>query len=359
MPPLNETIPDIFLQLRPKALAEFYTAAATEHVKWYSTALQEALKTSECVTEELLWDLAEQLVEQKDAVLTGRDYIHLALFLPPLYTFIRATAQHAVQNDFLLDQATLSGQIAAALLETLAERSLPNDAKTSVIAINLFDHHLAEYLFAFNRTTYAELLQTSENISRVLSLVLSLTDYGARNAFRDLHAIYAQMICAAENSERLENILVELEGLYATHQFEKIFFIGAYYHLFILYKHSLDALNRLALIEMTASYEQIAAEEGLTNPYPDSPVLSFYNKLQQLEKKALALAELLNKLFAAEHKKHIYSPHDIKLMRQDYQENFYPPFTVHATLPTVVFHHNAEMLWQKFSGTTPRMSFTY
>ena len=363
MPELNETIPNIFLQLRPKTLAEFdkEKSAAAEHVNWYLAALQEALETSEHVTEELLWALAIKLATEKDTVLTVSDYIHLALFAPPLYIFIRVTTQKALQNYASLDRTTLSGQIAAALLDTLSDRSLPNGTETSTISINLLDHHLAEYLFDLNRSRYVELLETSENIAHVRPLILSLTSYGARNAFRDLHAIYAQMIQAAEKLEHLEEILTELEQLYATHQFEKIFSIGAYYHLFVLYTHSLAAFNHLALIEITTIYEQVTIAEELTNPYPDSPVLGLYNKLQHLEEKTLALARLLNDLFSkASKKKHIYSAHDITRMQEDYQENFYPPFTVRTTLPTAIFHHNAEVLWQKFLGTTQTSaSLTY
>ena len=350
MPGPSEMMPDIFLQLKPQTLAELNAgqSTATEHIEWYGTALEKALNipAQEVVTEQLLWDLSATLVEQKDVVLTPQDYIHLALFFQPLYAFIRTLAQMVAQDPASINKESLSWKIAQALVDTVAERSLPTDPS---IAINLFDHYLAEYLFSLNRSRYIQGLDNPQSFSQVLPQVISLTCYGARNAFRDLHGIYAQMIQAAENIECLERISEELEQLYTTHQLREIFFIGAYFHLLVLYTHILNAFNCLAPPEITAIYEQTGIAEALTNPYPDSPVLELYKKLQHLQEKALALTEILNKLFAVEDAPpHIYSPLDISRMREDYEQKFCPSFIKPETLPTAVFHNNAEVLWKKF-----------
>jgi hypothetical protein len=330
-------IPAVFLRLRPAQLADFSNGMSDdddrENESFYYSALKSSIDANQTVTDQLLWDLAIELDKKKaNASLTALGYIHVALFVPEFYYFISAKTAIDIEKYQAGEVIHISDGILKALIEILEDRILPNfhGARAS---INLLDHYLSEYLFEINLQHYQQqLLLSPEKKIDTIQLLLSLSVYGSRNAFRYLHEIYGHDISTSEHMQQLEVTLKELKAYYAAYQFEQIFDVGATYHLVAMYSHILSRFGHLIIAEM-----HILA----TIPYRDSSLPDCYTSLVAIEQEAIELADTLEKLLTQQEKS-IYQKKQIDLMRQDYQEKFKPTILEPGSRPTQIFQKHLD-----------------
>ena len=322
-------IPAVFLQLRPTQFADFPNDIGDdehENESLYCSALQSRIAANQAVTDQLLLELALDM-KKPDAALTASGYIHVALFVPELYFFIAAKTAIDTETYQAGEVVHISDGILKALIKLLEGRVLPNFSGAHA-RINLLDHYLSEYLFEINLEHYQQqLLLYPETKLDTIQLLLALSTYGSRNAFRYLHEIYGHDINAAEHMQQLETQLKELTTYYTDYQFEKIFDVGAIYHLVAMYSHILSRFSHLAAAEIY--------NLG-TTPYRDSSLPDCYKSLEAMEQAATQLVDTLDHLLAQQAKS-IYPKEEIDSMGQDYQQKFRPAILDPASRATQVF----------------------